>query len=124
MLCVSRPAMPCQSAWLPFLIEAALAGFLSLGRKGRHERAGFELYGAVVAAARDPYLFANLGIPDTLDGRFDSIGTELSGEPPLTRFAAAIMSRHCTIRIDKIKKDMGYKPVLSVAEGLQTMPRL
>lgn len=46
------------------------------------------------------------------------------GEPPLTRFAAAIMSRHCTIRIDKIKKDMGYKPVISVAEGLKTMPKL
>jgi len=48
----------------------------------------------------------------------------LSGEPPLTRFAAAIMSRHCTIRIDKIRKDMGYKPVISVAEGLKQMPRL
>ncbi len=48
----------------------------------------------------------------------------LKGEPPLTRFAAAIMSRHCTIRIDKIQADMGYKPVLSVAQGLQNMPRL
>lgn len=48
----------------------------------------------------------------------------LKGEPPLTRFAAAIMSRHCTIRIDKIKRDMGYKPVISVAKGLETMPRI
>jgi len=66
--------MPCQLARYPFLIEAFLAGFLSLGRKGRYERAGFTLYGAAVTAARDPFLFAELGIPDTLDGRFDSIG--------------------------------------------------
>jgi len=51
-----------------------VAGFLGLGRNGRHERAGFHLYTAAVAAARDPYVFANLGVPDTLDGRFDLIG--------------------------------------------------
>jgi nucleoside-diphosphate-sugar epimerase len=48
----------------------------------------------------------------------------LKSEPPLTRFAAAIMSRHCTIRIDKIKEDMGYKPVISMAKGLAAMPLL
>ena len=29
--------------------------------------------GSAVAAARDPYLYATLGVPDTLDGRFDAI---------------------------------------------------
>jgi cytochrome b pre-mRNA-processing protein 3 len=48
-----------------------LAGFLR--RRDRHERAAFQLYGAAVAAARDPYLYATLGVPDTLDGRFDAI---------------------------------------------------
>ena len=48
----------------------------------------------------------------------------LKSEPPLTRFAAAIMSRHCTIRIEKIRRDLGYKPVISVAEGLAKMPRI
>lgn len=51
-----------------------MAGFLGLSRRGRHERAGFQLYGAAVAAARDPYLFTAAGVPDTLDGRFDMIG--------------------------------------------------
>ncbi|MFO1025222.1 MAG: ubiquinol-cytochrome C chaperone family protein [Acetobacteraceae bacterium] len=51
-----------------------MAGLLSLVRKGRYERTGFQLYNAAVAAARDPYLYAGIGIPDTLDGRFDSIG--------------------------------------------------
>ena len=37
------------------------------------ERAGFALYAAAVAAARDPCFFARLGVPDTLDGRFDLV---------------------------------------------------
>jgi cytochrome b pre-mRNA-processing protein 3 len=52
--------------------EAELAGFLR--RRDKHERAAFQLYGAAVASARDPYLYATLGVPDTLDGRFDAIG--------------------------------------------------
>jgi cytochrome b pre-mRNA-processing protein 3 len=47
-----------------------------LGRKrgaDRYERAGFQLYGAAVAAARDPVLYRQLAVPDTLDGRFDAI---------------------------------------------------
>jgi len=53
---------------------AAIASFLGLPQRGRHERAGFLLYGAAVAAARDPYLYASIGVPDTLDGRFDLVG--------------------------------------------------
>ena len=48
--------------------------FLGLLRRGRYDRAGFGLYSAAVAAARDPYLYVTLGVPDTLDGRFDMIG--------------------------------------------------
>ena len=40
----------------------------------RHERAGFQLYNAAVAASRDPVYFERLGVADTLDGRFDLIG--------------------------------------------------
>jgi len=50
-----------------------LFGFSKLRRADRHERVGFELYGAAVAAARDPFFYADLGVPDTLDGRFDLI---------------------------------------------------
>jgi cytochrome b pre-mRNA-processing protein 3 len=42
--------------------------------RSRHERAGFLLYGAAVRAARDPAWFTGLGVPDTLDGRFDLLG--------------------------------------------------
>ena len=49
-------------------------GVLGIFRRNRQERAGFALYGAAVAAARDPYFYADLGVPDTLDGRFDLVG--------------------------------------------------
>jgi cytochrome b pre-mRNA-processing protein 3 len=50
-----------------------MAFFGLLGR-GRYERRGFELYTRSVAAARTPYFYAELGVPDTLDGRFDLVG--------------------------------------------------
>ncbi len=34
---------------------------------------GFLLYGAAVKAARDPCFYGDLGVPDTLDGRFDLV---------------------------------------------------
>jgi cytochrome b pre-mRNA-processing protein 3 len=43
-------------------------------RRRRFERPGFELYCAAVAAARAPAFYADLGVPDTLDGRFDLVG--------------------------------------------------
>ena len=48
--------------------------FFGLLRLGRHERTGFALYTAAVTAARDPFFYAELGAPDTLDGRFDLVG--------------------------------------------------
>jgi cytochrome b pre-mRNA-processing protein 3 len=52
---------------------AGLLGLKGVRRANRHERAGFALYGAAVAAAREPYLYKSLGVPDTLDGRFDLV---------------------------------------------------
>jgi cytochrome b pre-mRNA-processing protein 3 len=48
-----------------------VAGLFS--RRGKHERTAYQLYGSAVSAARDSYLYATLGVPDTLDGRFDAI---------------------------------------------------
>jgi cytochrome b pre-mRNA-processing protein 3 len=48
-----------------------------LFRSRRHERAGFALYTAAVAAARDPWFYTALGVPDTLDGRFDLVGVHV-----------------------------------------------
>ena len=52
--------------------------FFGLFRSRRYERAGYALYTAAVQAARDPVFYAGLGVPDTLDGRFDMIGLHVS----------------------------------------------
>jgi cytochrome b pre-mRNA-processing protein 3 len=49
-------------------------GFFGVFGRRRLDRAGFTLYGAAVAAARDSFFYARLGVPDTLDGRFDVVG--------------------------------------------------
>jgi cytochrome b pre-mRNA-processing protein 3 len=53
--------------------EVDMGVFSFLGR-GRYERVGYELYSQAVAAAREPGFYALLGVPDTLDGRFDIVG--------------------------------------------------
>lgn len=50
-----------------------LSSLRNLRRQNRHERAGLALYTAAVAAARDPWFYATLLVPDTLDGRFDLV---------------------------------------------------
>ena len=47
---------------------------LGFVRRRRQERAAHDLYCAAVAAARKPYFYEELGVPDTLDGRFDMVG--------------------------------------------------
>jgi cytochrome b pre-mRNA-processing protein 3 len=74
-----------------------VARFLTLGRKARYERAGFQLYGASVAAARNPYLFTALGVPDTLDGRFD------------------IIALHVFLLIQRLKREPEPGPILAQA---------
>ena len=49
-------------------------GLLGMFSRKRHERAGFALYTAAVQAARDPFYYTELDVPDTMDGRFDMIG--------------------------------------------------
>lgn len=49
-------------------------GLLGLFGRKRHERAGFALYTTAVRAARDPFFYTELAVPDTMDGRFDMIG--------------------------------------------------
>ena len=44
-----------------------------------------------------------------------------TSDPPLTRFAAAMMSRDCTIRTDKAQRELGYAPVISRSEGLKQL---
>jgi nucleoside-diphosphate-sugar epimerase len=45
----------------------------------------------------------------------------LSSTPPLTRHAIDLMCCDCILRIDKIENELGYRPVVSVAEGLRQL---
>lgn len=45
----------------------------------------------------------------------------LKKKPPITRFAAAIMSCNCTLNIDKAKSDLNYSPLVTVRDGFKRM---
>ncbi|MES1202826.1 MAG: NAD-dependent epimerase/dehydratase family protein [Pseudomonadota bacterium] len=48
----------------------------------------------------------------------------LKGEPPLTRFSAMILSRESVLKDDKARADMGYRPVISVEDGMRGLANL
>jgi len=52
---------------------AGLLRLRSLRKATQAERAGVALYRQAVAVARSPWFYSALGVPDTLDGRFDLI---------------------------------------------------
>ena len=45
----------------------------------------------------------------------------LGGEPPITRFSAMILSRDSILNDAKARRDMGYKPVISVEDGMRAL---
>lgn len=51
---------------------------LALVRRNRSRATIAALYGAIVAQARTPAFYAEYGVPDTLDGRFDLIVLHLA----------------------------------------------
>jgi len=68
---MNRPGAPTRLALGDWNEDANVLGFL---RRRRHERAGHELYCTAVATARQAWFYRDLGVPDTLDGRFDLVG--------------------------------------------------
>lgn len=64
-------------------------------------------------------------LADTIGGACEfAWGTfGLKGEPPITRFSAMILSRHALLSDAKIRTEMGYRPVISVEDGLAQLPR-
>jgi cytochrome b pre-mRNA-processing protein 3 len=99
-------------------------GFL---RRSRHERAGYQLYCAAVAAARDPLFYATSGVPDTLDGRFDMVGLFVSLlirrlgalPPPGPKLAQAVFDAMFS-DMDVTLREMGVGD-LSVGRRVRTM---
>jgi len=104
-----------------------LARFLGLARRNRHERVGFTLYGAAVTAARSPWLYDSLAVPDTLDGRFDLVGVHvflvierLTGEPePGSALAQAVFDA-MFLDMDVNLREMGVSD-LAVGRRVRAM---
>ena len=59
-------------------------------------------------------------LADLLGGISEMIwrGFSLKGEPPLTKHAAMVMSRECTLVGTKATTELGYKPVITREQGL------
>lgn len=55
----------------------------------------------------------------TLEGIWRAFG--LKNKPPLTAHEAMVMSRHCTLNGSKARRELGYHPPVSIAEGLAAM---
>jgi nucleoside-diphosphate-sugar epimerase len=45
----------------------------------------------------------------------------LSGEPPMTKFRAWILTQECTIDITKARRELGYAPLVTHKQGLAEM---
>lgn len=75
----------------------AVLGFFPGFSRRRHERAGFALYVALAAAARDPELFLRYRVPDTLDGRFD------------------VLALHAVLVMERLRTDVAPGPALAQA---------
>ncbi|MBV1915790.1 MAG: NAD-dependent epimerase/dehydratase family protein [Pseudomonadales bacterium] len=45
----------------------------------------------------------------------------LKSDPPVTRFAAALMSVECTINSDKAERQLGYKPAVTMEQGFEAL---
>ncbi len=54
-----------------------------------------------------------------LEGTWRLVGA--AKPPPITRFAASMMSRTITVRTDKARAELGYAPVVSVEDGLAAL---
>jgi len=89
--------------------ESSLESFLSeLAHTAGVELPRRSLPGAVVRP-----------IATVLDAAYRMVGS--STPPPITRFAAAMMSRTITVRTDKAERELGYAPVITLAEGFEAL---
>ena len=48
----------------------------------------------------------------------------IKADPPITRFAAALMSKECSIRSEKACDCLGYTPVVSMQDGYDELSKL
>ena len=101
---------------------------LRLFSKSRHRPDhAASIYTAVVKAARSPVFYARLGVPDTLDGRFEVLSIMLHaicrrlvhGSDPDTEFSRRI-TEHFVVDMDSNLREMGVSDV-RMAKKMKTL---
>jgi cytochrome b pre-mRNA-processing protein 3 len=99
---------------------------LRLLRRRRNQASADALYVALVEQARAPVFYAVLGVPDTVDGRFDMIALHaflllhrLRGEPTATDLAQSVFDLMFD-DMDRNLREMGVGD-LSVGKRIKTM---
>ena len=72
-------------------------------------------------AAFDPTLPKGLAaaIAVASEGVFRAL--RLRGTPPLTRTAYWLSALECTIDVSKARRELGYRPVRDIADGMQEL---
>ena len=84
-------------------------------RPGRESRAASALYASILEQARKPVFFASLGVPDDLDGRFETLALHvflvlrrLKSDPsdPASRLARAVVEAFVS-DMDRSLREMG-----------------
>jgi cytochrome b pre-mRNA-processing protein 3 len=102
--------------------EGPLLGF------PRHNAAADALYAAVVEQARRPAFYAKLGVPDTVDGRFEMIALHmflvlhrLKGEAAAEAFGQALFDAMFA-DMDRSLREMGVSD-LSVGRHVKNMAK-
>jgi cytochrome b pre-mRNA-processing protein 3 len=86
----------------------------------------YPLYAAAIAQARQPVFYARLGVPDTVDGRFDMVALHvflvlqrLKAEPEAAAFAQALFDTMFA-DMDRNLREMGVGD-LSVGKKVKAM---
>ena len=102
-------------------------GVFGILRRDPHRQVADALYCACVAAAREPHLYAGLGVPDTLDGRFDLVGLHaflvirrLQAQPPPGPDIAQSVFDSMFRDMDRTLREMGVGD-LSVGKKVKVM---
>jgi cytochrome b pre-mRNA-processing protein 3 len=82
-----------------------------LRRAGRRKNLVRSLYAAIVARSREPVFFAALGVPDTIDGRFDLIALH----------AWMVMDHLKTVQPDELSQGLADTIFVGFEEGLRDL---
>jgi len=120
-------------------VKNVCAGLLAAAANGRAGEAYFVtdgepitfreyLGGLLAASGREAERAASIPLPvaralaRVIEGAWQVL--RMRSEPPLTRTTVALIGDHVTVRDDKARRELGYKPIISREDGLAELRAL